>query len=534
MNIHSIELIFILLTLSVGVTALAKKMNRPYPIALVLIGAVIGVLPTLGLFQEFKTFFTSEEIFRTAVLSIFLPALLGEASLKLSFQELKENRGLILMLAFTGTFLAFGLTGGLTLLWLGLPLQTALVFGALMSPTDPVSVISVFKNLGVNRRLAVIMEGESLINDGVAVVLFKISAFSLAAIAALGPWGPAMGLVMFLKVVFGGLLIGLSLGFIISQAVRFFDDYPLENSLSVVLFYGSFIIAEQAGVSGVIAVVAAGLVLGNYGTVIGMSPTTRLSVTVFWDTLTLVANSLVFILVGLEISLNTIVLHILPILSGILIVLLGRSAAVYLTATGFKLPWSWKHVLNWGGLKGSLSIALALSLPPDFPARETLISLTFGVVFFSLVAQGLTIDPLIRIMGLQKTVQGLREYESLSFELQQAITAANELHRLREDGRVSPQVFKKLENENAARIARIEKELSLLYRQHPKLLFEQEYAARKKLLIAEHQAVEKLLGEGVLSAESGDGKKRSILERLEALEESEHTDVPVSEEKARQ
>lgn len=516
---HSIELVFILLALSIGVTALAKKFDRPYPIALVLLGAISGAMPTLGFFEEIKSLFTSEEFFRTAILAVFLPALLGEASLKLSFRHLRENSGPILMLAFAGTLLAYGVTGALAHLVLGLPLITALVFGALMAPTDPVSVISVFKNLGVSRRLAVIMEGESLLNDGIGVVLFKISAFSLAAIMASGYWGAAVGLGMFLKVVLGGLVIGLSLGFLVSQTVRFFDDYPLENAMSVLLFYGSYYIAEQAGVSGVIAVVAAGLVLGNYGTVIGMSPTTRLSITVFWDTLTLAANSLVFILVGLEISLSLIVEHIVPIIMGIVLVIMGRSAAVYLAAAGFKLPWSWKHVLNWGGLKGSLSVALALSLPPDFPGRETLIALTFGVVFFSLVAQGLTIEPLIRRVGLQKTVQGLREYESLSFDLQQALAAGEELRRLRSEGRVSPQVYDGLVNENLEQISEIEGELDALYRRHPDLLREQEYAARKKMLIAEHQAVERLLGEGVLSEETGDEKKKEILERLEALDE---------------
>lgn len=518
MIIHSIELIFILLTLSVGVTALAKKFNKPYPIALVLIGVISGMMPTLGMFQELKNFFASEEIFRTAIIAVFLPALLGEASLKLSFQQLKENRGVIIMLAFGGTFLAYGVTGGLTHLFLGLPLPTALVFGALMAATDPVSVISVFKGLGVNRRLAVIMEGESLINDGIAVVLFKISAFSLASIAVMGPLGVAAGFAMFLKVVFGGVVIGLSLGFLISQTVRLFDDYPLENTFSVVLFYGAYFIAEQMGVSGVIAVVSAGLVLGNYGTVIGMSPTTRLSITVFWDTLTLVANSLVFVLVGLEISLNNMFEHIIPIITGIVVVLLGRGFAVYLSTIGFKLPWTWKHILNWGGLKGSLSIALALSLPPDFAGREMLIALTFGVVFFSLVVQGLTIDPLIRLLGLQKTVKGLKEYESLSFEMQQTLASNEELSRLHTEGRVSPLIFERLKKENAERISEIKLKLSDLYGKNPKLLLEQEFASRKKLLYAEHQAIEKLLGEGVLSEEMGEEKKRLVLERLEILD----------------
>ncbi|MEW6572791.1 MAG: cation:proton antiporter [Bacillota bacterium] len=521
MIIHSFELFLILLVLSVGVTAIAKKVDKPYPIALVLIGAFIGLAPVAGVFDELKDFFASDEVFRAVIITIFLPALLGEASLKLSFNAVSKNRAPIILLAFAGTFIAYLTTGGLAYEFLNLPLQTALVFGAVMAATDPISVLSIFKTLGVNRRLAVIMEGESLVNDGISVVLFKLSAYSLASITAMGVWGVAAGFAAFFKVVVGGLLVGGILGFMISQIGRLFDDYPLENAFSFILFYGSYLFAEYLGVSGVIAVVTAGLVLGNYGKVIGMSPTTRLSISVFWDTITLVTNSLVFILVGLEIARINMADHLTQILAGIAVVVIGRSAAVYLPTVGVRLPWSWKHVLNWGGLKGSLSLALALSLPPAFAGRETLIALTFGVVFFSLVAQGLTIAPFIRLFGLQKTLSGLKEYENLSFALQQALAANEELNRLHLQGRVSPPVFSHLEQENSERIVSIHRKLDELYHQHPELLQEQKLAARKKLLYAEHQAIEKLLAEGVLSLETGNERKRLVLEHLEALEKGE-------------
>jgi CPA1 family monovalent cation:H+ antiporter len=521
MIIHNIQLIFILLALSVGVTALAKKLNKPYPIALVIIGAVVGLMPLGGVLEEIRNFFSSDEVFRTAVISIFLPALLGEASLKLSYPDIRQNRRPIMLLAFLGTLLAYVITGGLSYFALGLPLQTALVFGALMAATDPVSVISVFKNLGVNRRLAVITEGESLVNDGISVVLFKLSVYSFAFFVSLGFWGAAVGAAMFLKVVVGGTLVGLSLGFFISQVVSYFDDYPLENALSVVLFYGAYIIAERIEVSGVIAVVAAGLVLGNYGKAIGMSPTTRFSISVFWDTIVLAANSLVFILVGLEISHTTVFEHAYQIPIAILLVVIGRAAAVYLSTLGYKLPKSYKHIINWGGLKGSLSLALALSLPLDFPGRLTIITLTFSVVFFSLIVQGLTISPLIRILGLQKTVGGLKEYEQLLFELQQAGAAGDELTRLYKEGQVSPQVFDKIDKENAERILAVNHGLNMLYDNYPALLLDQELSARKKLLYAEHLSIEKLLSEGVLSEETGNERKHLVMERMEACENNE-------------
>ena len=520
MIVHSIEMILILMAISIGVTAVAKKLNKPYPIALVLIGAVIGIVPTWGLLDELRGYFASDEVFRTAIIAVFLPALLGEASLKLSFEHVRENRGPILLLAFGGTLVAYLVTGGLAYWVLNLPLQTALVFGALMAATDPVSVISVFKSLGVNRRLAVIMEGESLINDGVAVVLFKISAYSLASMVAMGPWGIAAGLTEFVKVAAGGMVVGLVLGFILSQLFKYYDDYPLEIAFSVVLFYGAYFVSEYLRYSGVIAVVAAGLVLGNYGKDVGMTPTTRLSISVFWDTITLVANSLVFILVGLEISRGNITQYASFIVTGILLVLLGRAAAVYLTTFRLKMLWAWKHILNWGGLKGSLSLALALSLPHGSNGRELLIAMTFGVVFFSLLVQGTTIAPLIRLLGMQKTVRGLSAYETLSFELQQALAADRELVRMRAGGSVSPVVFNRLRQENSDRIKVVNQELEALYQQNPELLQEQEYTVRKKLLYAEHQAVEKLLGEGVLSEETGEGRKKHVLGQMEALKKN--------------
>jgi CPA1 family monovalent cation:H+ antiporter len=242
---------------------------------------------------------------------------------------------------------------------------------------------------------------------------------------------------------------------------------------------------------------------------------------VFWDTIVLAANSLVFILVGLEISHTAIFEHAYQIPIAIVLVAIGRGVAVYVSTLGFKLPKSYKHIINWGGLKGSLSLALALSLPSDFAGRETIITLTFGVVFFSLIVQGLTISPLIRVLGLQKTVSGLKEYEQLLFELQQAVAAGDELTRLYKEGQVSPQVFNKIEKETAERILGVNHRLNSLYDKYPDLLKEQEFNARKKLLYAEHLSIEKLLTEGVLSEETGNEKKHLVLEQMEAYEKNE-------------
>lgn len=376
-------------------TAIAKKLKFPYPIALVILGAIIGIIP---IFNEFKLHFLDEEVFRNIVIDIFLPALIGEAALKLSIKNLKANALPIFFLAMGGTILSFLTTGILLATLTKWPIQVALTFGALMSATDPVSVISIFKSLGVNKNLAVITEGESLANDGVAIVLFKLSVFSFALITSSGWGGVMIGFVEFFKVSLGGIAIGGVCGLMASRVFRRFDDYPLENSFSIALFYGSYFLAEHIHVSGVIAVVVAGLILGNYGRAIGMSEKTQQSIEVFWDTIAFIGNALIFYLVGLEIQNMSIQDYWGYIAAAIIISILSRSVAVYISTLGLKssMPTSWKHVLTWGGLKGSLSIALAMSLPSAFPQREAIVVLTFGVVLFSLVAQGLTIGKVIR------------------------------------------------------------------------------------------------------------------------------------------
>jgi CPA1 family monovalent cation:H+ antiporter len=383
-----------LLLMALAGTALAKKMKFPYPIALVLLGSI----GTFSIFDEFKLHFMDEEMFRNIVINVFLPALIGEASLKLSFKKIKENSRAILPLAIVGTIISYFATGLLIAYLLNWPIQVALVFGALMSATDPVSVISIFKSLGVNKNLEVTMEGESLANDGVAIVLFKLTVFSYALIVSSGWMGIGIGVFEFLKVSLGGAFIGGTCGFVVSRVGSHFDDYPLENSFSIALFYGTYFLSESLHVSGVIAIVTAGLVLGNYGRSIGMSEKTQQSIEVFWDTIAFIGNALIFYLVGLEIQQLGIRHYWSYIIIAIVVAILSRSISVYISTIGTKLPTTWKHVLNWGGLKGSLSIALAMSLPSNFPQREAIIGLTFGVVFFSLVVQGLTIGRLIKWM----------------------------------------------------------------------------------------------------------------------------------------
>ncbi|AWP27569.1 Na+/H+ antiporter (nhe2) [Paenibacillus vortex V453] len=397
--------LLILLAVSMGVIALAKKMNQPYSIALVIVGLLLGLIH-VPVLDEAESFITQSNVFQAIIISLFLPILLGDATLKLPFSHLREQGKPVLALAFGGTLLSFLLIALAMYGLMGLPLVVAFTFAALMSATDPISVISIFKSLGVPKKIVTIIEGESLFNDGIAVVLFQISSVYLLTYMEMGWAGAGSGLLLFLKFSVGGIAVGGLLGYLFSQLIRFYDDYPLEIAFSMLLFFGSFFIAEHFHVSGVIAVVVGGLIFGSYGARIGMSETTKMNINSFWDVITLIANSLIFLMIGLEIKHINFADKWALIGAAILIVLIGRTVAVYASLYFLRpFPSSWKMVLNWGGLKGSLSIALALSLPSTFAGRDDILVLTFSVVLFSLLVQGLTIKPLVKKFGLANPVK---------------------------------------------------------------------------------------------------------------------------------
>ncbi|ANY74269.1 sodium:proton antiporter [Paenibacillus ihbetae] len=397
--------LLILLAISMGVIAFAKKVNQPYSIALVVVGLLLGLLH-IPVLDEAETFITQSNVFQAIIISLFLPILLGDATLKLPFSHLREQSKPVAALAIGGTFLSFLIIALAMYGIMGLPLPVAFTFAALMSATDPISVISIFKSLGVSKKMVTIIEGESLFNDGIAVVLFQISSVYLLSYIEMGWAGIGSGIWLFLQFSLGGIAIGAILGFLFSQLIRFYDDYPLEIAFSMLLFFGSYFIAEHFHVSGVIAVVVSGLIFGSYGSRIGMSETTKMNINSFWDVITLVANSLIFLMIGLEIKHIDFTDKWALIITSILIVLIGRTVAVYTSLSFLRnFPSSWKALLNWGGLKGSLSIALALSLPASFKGRDDILVLTFSVVLFSLLAQGLTIKPLVSKLKLSNPVK---------------------------------------------------------------------------------------------------------------------------------
>ncbi|MGV3720299.1 MAG: Na+/H+ antiporter [Actinomycetota bacterium] len=481
-----------LLVIASVVAMLARRIKVPYALALVITGLLVGaphLLPQAHL--EPHTLFT-----------VFLPPLLFESALNLRIDALRRDWKPIAIFALGGTILSTAIVGVLASWLLKLPLPVALVFGAMISPTDPISVIAVFKRLGVGKRLALLVEGESLFNDGVAVVIFGVL---IEAVARGGAVDPGSAVQKFLLVVLGGAGLGVVIGLVMSRVTRFFDDHLLEILLTTIVAFGSFLTAEALHVSGVIAVVVAGLVIGNYGMETGMSPTTRLAVSSFWEYAAFVANSIVFLLVGLEVTYLNLWGMVGPILIAVMIVLVGRAASVYLlslagNASGARVPLKWQHVFFWGGLRGALSMALALGLTMDFPHRQTLVLLTFGVVLFSLLVQGLTMEPLLKALGVTEKKKET-EYERLAAELYGARAALAEVGRLRSDRVVAQQVAQPVEQEYEERIQRLEDRINALHLSNDSLRLRQISDVRKQALIAEKNALQHASHNGLVEAD---------------------------------
>ena len=394
--------IYIGLLLLACVVAIVSKMvtHLPYTIFLTLVGLLIGVL---GIGPEIEqTGFGYHLIF-----FVFLPPLLFQGAFHMNLNSLLEQFWPIVCLAVPGVIVSTLLVGGLVG-WLGgiNSMMVAILFGALISPTDPVSVLSLFKEVGAPKDLKTIVEGESLFNDATGVVLFTIL---LKALLSGQEFGFGQAAYEFVKVSVGGLLLGALLGWIVFKIMRHIEDHLLENALCLVLAYGSFWLAEVIHLSGVIGTVMAGLMIGNYGRRLSMSEKTTNTVEIFFESIAFLINSLLFVLIGLELREVPANIMWMTVFVAIAAMLIARAAVSYsfywlLNQVGTKRPKRWNHILFWGGLRGSIPIALLLNLPNEgllVTWRPVLLLAGFGCVFFSLVVQGITMKPLMLKLGIK-------------------------------------------------------------------------------------------------------------------------------------
>jgi CPA1 family monovalent cation:H+ antiporter len=304
------------------------------------------------------------------------------------------------VLATAGVIIAAALTATGMHYLTGWAWSAALLFGVLISATDPVSVIATFQEAGIQGRLRLLVEAESLFNDGTAAVLFSAA---LAAVlgGVIEPLGVARS---FLIAVLGGVFFGAIVGLLALALAGRSDDPLVITTFSNVAAYGAFLLAEQFHTSGVLATMTAGMVIGNVARQLHFSDKAREAVVAFWEYIAFVANSLVFLLMGARLARQEFAALAVPCLVAIVLVLLGRAVSVYgccalFARSRLRVSWPHQHVLVWGGLRGALAMALTLGLPPEFPGREAITVVVFAVVGFSVIVQGMTMTPLLRRLG---------------------------------------------------------------------------------------------------------------------------------------
>jgi CPA1 family monovalent cation:H+ antiporter len=510
-----IEFLLWLLIAASVIALITSRFRIPYTVALVLGGFAIDLfhLPILSALGETEgSRFLTPDI----ILILFLPALLFESGININVRQLRENLTPILMLAVAGVVAATVITAYAVHWVVGLPLIAALLFGALISATDPISVLALFKELGVSKRLTVIIEGESLFNDGTSVVIFQI----ILAAMATGDFSVLSGIRNFLVVVLGGAALGLGMGYIASKATAQVDDPRIEITLTTILAYSSYLIAEHLHVSGVIATVAAGLMIGNFGAETGMTARTRVALWSFWEYVSFVINSLVFLLIGIEVHTLTLLQAWHAILLAIATVLLGRALSVYVLTPvaglmGEKIPLKWQHVLVWGGLHGSVSMALALSLSQRVPDRDLILTMTFGVVAFSIIAQGLTVKPLLRLLGIPMGHE--EEYDRAKVRRIAVSAARRELDGLLRDNLISLPGYQQLRDELEARLQETEKEIESLHETDHTAAEEELRMASARLAAAEKSAIQRSANQGLVSAHTAEKMIADSDDRLDKL-----------------
>ncbi len=506
-----LALLLILLMLACTVAISAKFLRLPYSVSLVLAGLVIGqlkILPPIELSYDL-------------VLFICLPALIFEAAWNLNSKDLLKQLRPVLILAILGVFITL-FTSIIILNKIALVnLSIAIMFGAIIAATDPISVLAVFKQLGIDKKIVIILEGESLFNDGVAVVVFGFAnSFVLSNLSF--NINPVNIIIKFLLVIMGGALIGVIIGTVAGKFKLFFKNHLLAITISGVVAYGSFLVGDLFHASSVIAAIMASLVFTNTKNKNNMGASARLALNGFWEYAAFMVNSLVFLLIGLQMNLQLLFQEYKLISLGIIAILLARFILIYGLSFIYqnqdhKLNLNEKHIVFLGALRGGLSMALALSLPAQIPHRNQIIVLTYGVVLFTLIVPGLSIEYVVKKLKLIPQYFGeLLIYEKLKTALILEQNALNGLKDIFQKGEIELTLYDEMQNQLKLKITGLLSQIQELHLNNELIRSTQNKMIQQKLYEIRK---DNLLQEIHLNVISNDVANELLTELDESIEE---------------
>jgi len=453
-----------LLMLASAVAMFARRWEVPYTVALVVTGLVISVLRE----HFYPQFDIGLHLTPELLFVVFLPVLIYEAAFDFNLRDFFDNYKAIVTLAAPGLVLGIFVAGGLTygvseILGLGLGFTGSLLVAAMLSATDPVAVISLLREVGAPRRLSVLMEGESLLNDGVAVVVFGVILVALGLDHTHAHLSATFILQFLSWEIIGAILIGAGVGGAISWVTMRVDDHLIEITLTTLAAFGSFLLADKVHASGVIACLTAGMLTGNFGARYGMSATTRVSVASFWEYLAFLANSFVFLLIGLEVIPSRLLGNWLPILLVWIVLVATRSLLVsgslpLLSRLEGCMPrWS-AAAITWGGLRGGIAMVLALSIPREWGFRDLAIDIVFGVCLLTILVQGTSMYRLLNWLGLARDLSGQRRLQEIRGRLRGLQAALRFLDRQRESGTVDKELYEEVHGELLDELRQLEEQ----------------------------------------------------------------------------
>lgn len=521
-----IEILILLLVACLGAVTL-KRLNFPYTIGLVIIGLGLGLLSQAGLPLETLN---ALELSPDLILYIFVPPLIFESALNLDNRVLLKTLTPALILAGPGLLVSALIVGG-SLAWLTpLSFGGALLFGALISATDPVAVIALFKELGVPKRLTMLVEGESMLNDATAIVMFDL-VFAAIAAHEFGIDTVEQASVNVFVVLGGGLVIGAVIATIMGYSIAQARQNPLiQTTVTIIVAYAAFIAANYFfHVSGVISVMMAGIVVGRYAEH-RLSPEIRQYLLEFWEYAAFIANSLIFLLVGITTAGFIFKLQISSIglwqavAWAIVMAIAARAVVVFgltplsnlIQRNSEPISWRYQAVAFWGGLRGAVALALALSLPNAFPNRELIIAMTLGVAIFTIIISGTTTSTVIHMLKLDDPpiLDSLGTAQATVLAKREAL---HYLQKLENVGLFEDEVLHNLRHDYQQALIQAEDEVSNLWNELKENLELGRQVFWLQGLEIEHQAYRDLYDQGLLS--------ESVLRRLNLLVESKRDDV---------